>query len=182
MINDKSIGVELQGLELLKTRIGDMLGQCANMEPFFVQVAAIMHGEVEDNFAAGGRDPQWPESQRVKKHGGQTLIDSAQLIGSIQEFVTGESAGVSTNKIYAAAQNFGSDITQYPRSQRLYFRADKKTGVVDNRFAKKSRSNFSQWATSGTRVIHLPQREFMKMSDAGLGKIELAAGAFLTGG
>jgi len=184
------IKLELQGLDGLQSRIAAMISAGNDMRPLFVNIASIMHSEVEANFQAGGRDPQWPESERVKKHGGQTLIDSAQLISSIQEFVTGSSTGVSTNKAYAAIHNFGGDIERKPHHGSVRLRTDAKGNLLRQSgnnnlavFAKSSHKRAMEKSFSSEGwIIHMPQREFMKISDGGIGKIEAAAMVFFAGG
>ncbi len=189
MSNNKSVSVELQGLDNLKRQLGQMISAYSHMEPLFHEISGIMDYEVEENFQAGGRDPQWPESQRVKKHGGQTLIDSAQLVGSIQEFITGNSAGVSTNKPYAAIHNFGGDIVRKPFSGSVRLRTNAKGDLLRQDghanlavFAKgRHKRAVTRDFSSDGFTIHMPQREFMKISSQGMANIELAAARFITG-
>jgi len=185
--------VHLQGLEAAKARIREMISRGKHPEPLFRDVAGIMDREVEDNFAAGGRDPQWPESKRVKKHGGQTLIDSAQLVNSIQDFVTDTSAGVATNKEYAAIHNDGGEIKRGPSYITTRLRTDARgnllrqgtEGTLGNLavFAKASHKRVrTRFRFNSGYSITMPQREFMKVSPAGVTDIEDAAQLFFTGG
>lgn len=189
MRNNNLISIELQGLDALKQTIGAMLGRCQNIRPLLVEISETMRHEVEDNFQAGGRNPKWPESQRVKKHGGQTLINRGQLVASLQTFVTASSAGVSTNKQYAAIHNFGGSITRHPFSSSVRLRTDAKGNLLRQStsanlavFAKSShkRATTKRYTSSGW-TITMPQPEFMKLSDAGMEKINQAAAAFITG-
>lgn len=190
MSNNKSISIELQGLDILKPQIGQMISNYGHMEPLFHEISGIMHHEVEENFQAGGRDPHWPESQRAKKHGGQTLIDSGQLVSSIQEFITANSAGVSTNKPYAAIHNFGGPITRKQFNGSVRLRTDAKGGLVRQTghanlavFANKRHKRVtSRDFSSDGYTFNMPQREFMKISGQGIATIEMAATRFITGG
>jgi phage gpG-like protein len=183
--------IELQGVENARRIIGEMIASGRNIKPLQVEINGILHDEVEENFQAGGRDPKWPESQRVKKHGGQTLIDSAQLVNSIQEFVSNNSSGLQTNKEHAAIHNFGGEIKRQPYSGSVRLRTDAKgnllrqgSGLKANLavFARSSHKRATERSyTSSGYTIRMPQREFMKISPAGVGKIETAATAFLTG-
>lgn len=186
------IKTELQGVENARRIIAAMIAHGRNIEPLQREIAAIMHDEVEENFHAGGRDPKWKVSKRVQKTGGQTLIDSAQLVNSIQEFVSGNSAGVQTNKEYAAIHNFGGPITRKPHSGTVRLRTDAKgnllrqgaTGLKANLavFAKSSHKRaVSKSFTSNGSTWNMPQREFAKVSPAGIGRIEQAAAAFISG-
>lgn len=180
----------LQGAEKVKAIIAQMISRGENIKPLQREINAIMHNEVDENFQAGGRDPSWPESKRATKQGGQTLIDSGQLVGSIQEFISGNTSGVSTNKAYAAIHNFGGPITRHPFSMRIKLRTDAKGNLLRQGtegfkanlaiFAKFShKRTATRTYTSNGWTINMPQREFMKVSPAGIGKIEAAAAAFL---
>jgi phage gpG-like protein len=185
--------IQLQGVDNAKRIIREMIAKGRNIHPLQIQISGIMHDEVVGNFQAGGRDPEWPESQRVKKHGGHTLIDTAQLVSSIQEFVTSNSAGVGTNKDYAAIHNFGGEIKRQPFSGTVRLRTDAKGNLLRQGteglkanlavFAKAShkRAVAREFSSAGY-TWKMPQREFMKISDGGIGKIEVAAAAFLTPG
>lgn len=183
--------VELQGAAQARKKLALMISRSQNPEPLLRQIAGIMDDEVEQNFAVGGR-PAWPKSQRVKKHGGQTLIDSAQLVNSIQQFVTARSAGVATNKEYGAIHNFGGEIKRKPYYSEVRLRTDARGNLLRQGteglkanlavFARKrhkravTRFRFSQGYT-----IRMPQREYMVVSPAGVTNIEKAALNFVCG-
>ena len=187
--------IDLQGVETLKRRIGDMISRGENPRPLFVEISEIMHAEVDENFAAGGRDPKWKMSKRAQKEGGQTLIDHGMdggLLGSIQTFVTATSAGVATNKKYAAIHNFGGDIQRKPYSATTRLRTDAKGNLLrqGTEGLKANLAVFAKASHKRTRdyfrfsmgyTIHMPQREFMKVGGVGIAKIEDAAAKFITG-
>jgi phage gpG-like protein len=185
--------IDLQGTENARRIIGEMIARGRNIRPLQVDISEIIHDEVTANFLAGGRDPEWPESERVKKFGGETLIDKGILVASIQAFIDGSSAGVATNNAYAAIHNFGGDIERKPYSSTTRLRTDAKGNLLRQGseglkanlaiFAKSSHKRTRDYFrfSMGYR-IHMPQREFMKISGEGIGKIEAAAAVFLTGG
>jgi len=185
------IKADLQGVEELKRQLGELRSRGSNLRPLLGQIAEIMHAEVDENFTAGGRDPQWPQSKRAKEQGGQTLIDKGQLLGSIQAFVTASSAGVATNKKYAAIHNFGGPITRKPHTGSVRLRTDSKGNLLRQGteglkanlaiFAKSSHKRaVTKSFSSDGYTWNMPQREFMKVSPGGIGKIESAAAAFIT--
>ena len=186
------IKMSLLGAENARRIIREMIARGSNPRPLKAEIAGIMHDEVEQNFQAGGRDPQWPESQRVKKYGGQTLIDSAQLVNSIKEFVSGNASGVFTNKAYAAIQNFGGPIKRQPHTGNVRLRTDARGNLL-RQGSVGLKANLAVFARSRhKRVVdrpfssagytwNMPQREFMKVSSAGIGRIESAAAAFIQG-
>lgn len=187
------IKIALLGVEALQQQLRAMRSRGSNLKQLQGDIAGIMKDEVEANFAAGGRDPEWPESERVKKHGGQTMIDSSQLVNSIQEFVTGNASGVFTNKVYAAIHNFGGPITRKPYSSTTRLRTDAKGNLLrqGDEGLKANLAIFAKASHKRTRdyfrfsmghTFNMPQREFMKVSAGGIGQIEIAAAAFISGG
>ncbi|HBG06319.1 MAG: hypothetical protein A2075_12175 [Geobacteraceae bacterium GWC2_58_44] len=177
-----------QGLDEQIARINVAISRGENMTPLMRRISGILGSGFERNFAAEGR-PAWPDlapstkkaRARKGKWPGQILqVSAAGLASSVQEFFTATTAGAGTNKFYSAIQHFGGTIVQHPRSQKVYFRADEKTGVIGNRFVRKSKSNFSQWATSGTRTITIPARPFAAITAQEVLEIEVATLDFLT--
>nr|AUG44388.1 phage morphogeneis protein [uncultured bacterium] len=147
-----------------------------------------MARSTDANFAAQGR-PQWrdlaPSTKRSRARKGTwpgmiLQVSAAGLASSVHSFATSTSAGVGTNKIYAAIQQLGGKVRQAARSQKLYFSQD-KDGIVGNRFVKKSRSNFSQETSIGAREIVIRARPFLQLVPAEVAKIEAAAMRFMIG-
>lgn len=62
---------------------------------------------IPQNFRVGGRPSRWPSSAR----GGQTMVDTARLLRSIQDEVSGGTMRVGTNLRYAAQRHFGGKLT-----------------------------------------------------------------------
>lgn len=192
--------VELQGAEELQRRIGAMIARGQNMRPLLIEISEIMYDEVMQNFAAHGRDPEWPELARSTKrryakkgYSLEPTLDrtSAGLVSSIQAFVAAAAAGVGTNKTYAAIHNFGGDIARGPHYSTVRLRTDARGNLLRQGtegleanlavFAKASHKRAAtRFRFNAGYTIHMPQREFMKVSPAGMGKIEGAAAAFLT--
>lgn len=50
----------------------------------------------------------WKKSERARRDGGKTLVDTARLKGSITHKADGDTVEVGTNVEYAAAHQFGS--------------------------------------------------------------------------
>lgn len=181
------IKVTPQGIDEQIAHILAAIRRGKDMAPLMRRISGILGSGIERNFEAEGR-PKWQELAKSTKKArarqgkwpGQILQVTGSLATSVQEFFTGTMAGAGTNKVYAPAQNFGVVITQYPRSQRVYFRANEKTGEIGNRFVRKSRSNFSRWGTSGTRTITIPARPFAQITEQEIREIEVATAEFLT--
>jgi len=175
------------GLDEDIARITVAMRRGRDMTPLMQRISGILGSGIERNFEAEGR-PKWPDlaestkkaRARRGKWPGQILQVSGHLATSVQEFFSPTRAGAGTNKIYAAIQNFGGTIIQHPRSQKVYFRANEKTGEIGNRFVRKSKSNYSQWATSGERRITIPARPFAQITEQEIREIETATADFLT--
>jgi phage virion morphogenesis protein len=169
------------GLARLRERTGDLT-------PLMRQIAGIMDDAVEENFAREGR-PRWKDLAPATKKArarkgywpGAILQQRGELAASITRHITSRSAAVGTNKRYAAIQHFGGVIRQYARSQKVYFRANERTGEIGRRFVSRRRSNFSQWATRGDSTIRIPARPFLLLAADGEQKIEAAVAVYLAG-
>jgi phage gpG-like protein len=56
-----------------------LAGRMQILTPVMREIGGTVRTSIERNFAAGGRPEKWPESQRVKRKGGQTLTDKGRL-------------------------------------------------------------------------------------------------------
>lgn len=114
-----------------------MIDQLQDRRELMGALAGVMHGAVEQNFAAGGRPEKWvdlhPGTKAARaKQGtwpGQILIASGQLVASLQDSFDNDHARVSTNKAYAAMINFGGQTKPHVIRPR-YKRALAFGGVV----------------------------------------------------
>ena len=113
VIGASELAVSLQGIERL----------IANPKPLLTQVGALMKGQIARTFQ-GQRDPMtgapWkPTSAFTLGNrpggggGGKTLQDTNALLNSLVAAipkVTSDSVTITTNRVYANAQNFGAVI------------------------------------------------------------------------
>ncbi|MFZ4857915.1 MAG: phage virion morphogenesis protein [Desulfuromonadaceae bacterium] len=193
-----NITIELQGLDAIQQQVGTMISRTSQLKPLLREISEIMMHEVQENFAKMGRNPSWPDLAKSTKRAyakkGYLLEPtlerhSAGLLSSIDKFVTTNSAGVATNKKYAAIHNFGGPINRAARSGSVRLRTDARGNILRQNgsdhlaiFAKKShkRAVSRDFSASGY-TITMPQREFMKISPACFAEIEAAAAAFITG-
>lgn len=83
--------------------------------PAMAGISSRMLGAVEDNFRAEGRPTRWnrlkPSTLAARAKSGKSgkiLQASGKLAASNTPFHTGDTAGVGTNRPYAAAMNNGS--------------------------------------------------------------------------
>jgi phage virion morphogenesis protein len=186
---DELIKVKPVGLEEIDRRINEAVSRGRNMSPLMRGISGIMADSAEANFEAGGR-PQWPDlapsTKRARakkgKWPGQILVvSSAGLAATITPFFTAMSAGVGSNKAYAAIQQLGGEIKQKARKHTLYFHVDEKTGEVGNRFVKEKKSNFSQEAEIGEHTVIIPARPYLQLTPWDIAQIRHATLEFLTG-
>lgn len=108
-----------------------------------------------------------PRYQRRKKKNQDKILQlDGYLKNTLRYQVNGDELVFGSNRKYAAIQHFGGEIDIAARSQQAYFRQDKRSGEVGNRFVGRGRSNFAQWVTIGAYKIRIPARPFLGTSEA----------------
>jgi phage virion morphogenesis protein len=92
-----------------------LIANSQNRGPAMAGMASRMLGAIEDNFRAEGRPTRWNRlkastlAQRaLKGKSGKILQATGKLAASNTPFHTNDTAGVGTNRPYAAAMNNGS--------------------------------------------------------------------------
>lgn len=132
--------------------------------PGFSSTAANIKGR---GTAPGG----WPQlaPRTIKQRGSAhpILQVTGALARSFLPFSGDDFAGVGSNLVYAPIHFFGGTIDMPARSQKAYFKQDKKTGAVDNKFVKKNKSNFAQWVTLPAYKITIPARPMLPVDAQG---------------
>ncbi|WP_052514883.1 phage virion morphogenesis protein [Dethiosulfatarculus sandiegensis] len=106
------ITIELADSEI-KQALRDLRRLLADPEPLMAEIGEIVLSQAQDSF----REQQspagdaWQPSQRALEQGGQTLIDTGQLLASLNNEieVMPDSVTVGSSKIYAAIHQFGGD-------------------------------------------------------------------------
>ena len=86
-----------------------LLERLERMEPMYRDMALIMKRSVRSNFAES-RSPDgqpWRPLKKPSPEGRKPLIKSGNLLSSMRERVTNESAVIETNVVYAAVHQFG---------------------------------------------------------------------------
>lgn len=103
-------GIEVKGLDKLNRTIKAKMKVLQGDRRLLSAIGSIFERDIKKIFQEGG-DPKWPESGRVKKSGGQTLLLTGRLRNSITHRVEGSGARskvlIGTNVIYAKTQHFG---------------------------------------------------------------------------
>ena len=88
-----------------------------------------------------------------------------RLYSSLKYQADAASLAVGTNVDYAAIQQLGGTIKKPARQQTIYQRYNPKTGDLDQRFVKRSRSNFARDVDVAAHSITIPARPYLGISD-----------------
>jgi len=107
------IDIDIQFQPVIQA-LRDLASSVEDRRELMADLVGIMHGAVEDNFAAQGR-PKWVDlhggtiASRTKTGHwpGQILQRSGQLAASVVPHSDNDQAVVGTNKVYAAIHQFG---------------------------------------------------------------------------
>ena len=86
-----------------------LAGRAIDLEPAMDEIGAMLVASTLERFERG-EDPDgnaWAPSIRALEQGGQTLVDTSQLRGSITHEAARDSVTVGTNVIYAAIHQLG---------------------------------------------------------------------------
>jgi len=173
----------------LKVLLADLRGKMADMSPVMKVIAGIMHQSVEEGFEKEG--PGWVPlkastiRQRARKGRwpGKMLQASGQLVSSISDKYTSNSAMVGTNKIYAAIQQLGGEVSHPGRERVLHFKTYKRgANAGKTRFSKKGKATYGMKASVGPYKIRIPARPYLKLSDPALNDIRTAIMNYLIQG
>ncbi|MFZ6687514.1 phage virion morphogenesis protein [Undibacterium sp. SXout11W] len=140
--------------EAVASQISQAISKLTDATPMMASVAAELLSQTEANFSAEGR-PRWLGLKYPRADGkaGKLLQRSAGgLAASIQTFHTANSAGIGSNKVYAAIHQFGgqtkSHIIKAKNAKALKF---------NGRFAKSVNHPGSK----------IPARPFLPITKAG---------------
>ncbi|MGD0591041.1 MAG: phage virion morphogenesis protein [Bacteroidota bacterium] len=75
----------------LNRTLGQMLARAYDLSKPLKEIGMMMVGDYQKNIEVGGRPDKWPESIRVKMHGGQTLRDTGAFYNSMTFNATSDS-------------------------------------------------------------------------------------------
>ena len=174
---DISIEEELDGLERSAQKAQDL-------RPALREAGQIARTSIVRNFEVGGRPERWKPSGRVKKQGGQTLVDSGRLSRSIagaKPQVTGDSVTIGSNVAYAAIHHFGGKIKKRARSQTLAFSGTGR--FLSRKLAGRRKKGATRvaFATIGKHEIDMPARPFMLLQNRDIADIKQAIVDYIMG-
>jgi phage virion morphogenesis protein len=148
----------IQGLTELQATLGGKLRMASDMRNILMEIAQKQVSSFQENFRVSGRPP-WEPSQRVKKHGGNTLMLTGRLMKSITiPEVTNTSITFGSNLQYAAIHQFGGDIHMPARSEN--FKRNRITrGPRKGKF--KVGTSSGRGFTHGAYTITIPPRPYI---------------------
>jgi phage gpG-like protein len=143
-----------------------------NLEPALKIGGERMIASKEQTFRVGGRPEKWEPSQRVKKQGGKTLIQTGELKNSVWYLADNKTLRVGSNKKYAAPNQFGVKGTQ---------RVGSYTKRIESAFGKKIAPRTVN-VKAHTRKQNIPARPFIIALPSDLAYISRTALKYITGG
>jgi phage virion morphogenesis protein len=156
------ITITPEGAEEALAFLRDAAGRAANPRGLYDNIGAALVRSTRNRFDTG-RDPQgspWPPSIRAIAEGGQTLVDSTRLRGSITHEASNSGVEVGTNVPYASTHQFGDIIL--PRTvQALHFFIGDREVFADS--------------------VEIPQRAFLGLDDDDEREIVAICGEWLLG-
>lgn len=88
-----------------------------------------------------------------------------RLAGSINYAATDNEVRIGSPMPYAAIHQLGGDIIIPGHTRTIYQNYDARTETLDQRFRKKSRSNFARDVAVGSYTIHIPARPYLGLGE-----------------
>lgn len=156
------ITITPEGADEALAFLRDAAGRAANPRGLYDNIGAALVRSTRSRFDTG-TDPEgspWPPSIRAIAEGGQTLIDSTRLRGSITHEASNSGVEVGTNVPYAAVHQFG-DIIMARTAQALHFFIGGREVFVDS--------------------VEIPRRAFLGLDEEDEQEIVEIAGEWLLG-
>lgn len=158
----------------LRAELDALARRTENRRDFYVQVGEYMLNSTADSFEKE-RTPDgqpWktlmPATIRRREEKRQTPIAilraTGRLAGSINYRASNDDMRMGSPLPYAAIHNNGGDIEMPERTQTIYQHYDEKNGEIDQRFRKKSKSNFARDVLVKAHSITMPARTYLDIS------------------
>ncbi|CNJ03497.1 Mu-like prophage protein gpG [Yersinia aldovae] len=101
--------------------------------------------------------------KRKRRNQDKILTLDGPLRNTLRWQVNTQELLFGTDRPYGAIQHFGGTIEIAARSQQAYYH-QKKSGEIDNRFVRKSKSNLAKWHTIPAHTVTLPARPWLGVS------------------
>jgi phage gpG-like protein len=159
-----------------------MLSRAENARPAMQEGSVLFSGEIQKNFAESGRPDRWLPSQRVVRHGGQTLRKSGHLQHTLLLPEVGDkSITFGSNLPYAAIHLFGGEIRRYAHSE-LFVRNRVTNEDSDKLGQFKKGTSKGRGHTVGEYTIKMPKRYYMYFSPESVATFGDIVREYLLGG
>ncbi|MGM4981879.1 phage virion morphogenesis protein [Rhizobium sp. 11_C7_N12_5] len=158
----------------LSAELDALARRSENRRTFYVQVGEYMLNSTSDSFEKE-RTPDgqpWktlmPATIKRREEKRQTPIKilraSGRLAGSINYRASNDDMTIGSPLPYAAIHNNGGEIEMPERTQTIYQHYDEKNDEIDQRFRKKSKSNFARDVLVKAHSITMPARTYLDIS------------------
>lgn len=127
---------------------------------------------------------RWKPSQRVKKHGGQTLVLKSRLLRSITYRANNSGAEWGSNVVYARIHQLGGKIQKLAFSSTLRLRTSRSGALLRQRdhanlsvFAKAHHKQaVTRRYTVGAHTINMPARPYLGVNAADVREMRAIGG------
>src|SRR5690606_18638560 len=169
------VNIEIRDKDVTQ-RLNVLSDAADDLQPLYEEIGAAMVFRTQRRFETetDTKGQKWP---RLKPRTAAKRIGSGRrgydnmlsvknrLYQSIGYQADASGASIGTNVIYAAIQNLGGEVKKAARQHTIYQRYNEKTDTLDQRFVKKSRSNFARDVAIGAHTINIPAREFLGIGE-----------------
>jgi phage virion morphogenesis protein len=152
-------------------RLSAMVARMNNPSAFYKDVGEHLLNSALDNFEreAGPDGKAWErlmprtikERERKRLTPIRILRARGRLAGSLNLTFSDTEARIGTPVPYAAIHQLGGKIKKPERRGTIYQHYDAKADVVDQRFRKKSKSNFARDVTIKAHDIEIDARPYL---------------------
>jgi len=164
--------IETDGADAVRETLSEVAGRMKNLSPILKTIGERVVSQTKDRFRDQGPAPSgapWaplkPSTLRRKKHS-KILTESTDLRGSIHFQLRGNNIvviGTGAAIYYAAIHQLGGEIKQGARSD-LFTRNRYVRGEKKGQFKKGTKSG--RGMTFGDRIIRIPARPYLGLSEA----------------
>lgn len=163
-LNDEAARAALQAL----------IDRMDNPRGFYADVGEHLLNSARENFdrEAGPDGIPWkrlmPKTVKRREEMKLTPIRilraRGRLAGSLNIAVSDNEVRIGTPVKYAAIQQLGGEIKRKERISTIFQHYDARTDTLDQKFRKKSKSNFARDVKVKAHTITLPARPFLGIS------------------
>lgn len=155
--------------------LAQLVGKMDRPRGFFADVGEHLLNSARDNFdrEAGPDGIAWQKlmPQTIKRREEQRLTPirklraRGRLAGSLNIAADDQQVAIGSPMPYAAIHQLGGEIQKKERVSTIYQYYDAKTDTLDQKFRRKSKSNFARDVKVGAHTITMPARPYLGISD-----------------